>query len=164
MKYVVRAIKYFIWFALILTLTMVIMAALGLVDPKPELMFREGMKSVWQIAILFAVLAFVYPMTGFRKQEAIIPGEYSEIRDKVVSFMESKGYYLETEEGENMTFRLSSKVGAIMKMLEDRITFIRTPDGFEVEGLRKVIVRIISGLEYKLKEDSENDYSQYRES
>ena len=161
MKYVVRAIKYFIWFALILTLTMVIMAALGLVDPKPELMFREGMKSVWQIAILFAVLAFVYPMTGFRKQEAIIPGEYSEIRDKVVSFMESKGYYLETEEGENMTFRLSSKVGAIMKMLEDRITFIRTPDGFEVEGLRKVIVRIISGLEYKLKEDSENDYSKY---
>ena len=70
MKYVVRAIKYFIWFALILTLTMVIMAALGLVDPKPELMFREGMKSVWQIAILFGVVAFVYPMTGFRKQEA----------------------------------------------------------------------------------------------
>lgn len=159
MKYVVRAIKYFIWFALILTLTMVIMAALGLVDPKPELMFREGMKSVWQIAILFGVVAFVYPMTGFRKQEAIIPGEYSAIRDKIIRFMEQRGYFLEKEEGENMSFRLRSKFGAFMKMFEDRVTMTRTTDGFEVEGMRKEIVRLISGLEYMFRNNSEDDYS-----
>ena len=159
MKYVVRAIKYFIWFALILTLTMVIMAALGLVDPKPELMFREGMKSVWQIAILFAVLAFVYPMTGFRKQDAIIPGDYSQIRDKVVNFMESRGYGLETEEGEDMTFRLNSKIGRAMKMFEDRVTFTRSAQGFRLEGLRKEIVRLISGLEYIFRNETEDNYS-----
>ncbi len=159
MKYVVRAIKYFIWFALILTLTMVIMAALGLVDPKPELMFREGMKSVWQIAILFGVVAFVYPMTGFRKQDAIIPGEYSDIRDKIIRFMEQRGYFLEKEEGENMSFRLRSKFGAFMKMFEDRVTMTRTIDGFEVEGMRKEIVRLISGLEYMFRNNSEDDYS-----
>ncbi|MBR1927670.1 MAG: hypothetical protein IJ840_08010 [Bacteroidales bacterium] len=158
-KYLVRALKYFIWFALILCLTMAVMAALGLVDPQPELMFRDGIKSVWQIAALFAAIALVYPMTGFRTQDAIVPGEYSQIRGKVINFMESRGYILETEEGENMTFRLRSKFGAFMKMFEDRITMTRSMDGFKVEGLRKEIVRIISGLEYMFGNETVDNYS-----
>mgnify|MGYP007069861668 CR=1 FL=1 len=151
MRYLIRALKYFIYFVIIFTLVMLIMSALGLVDPNPQAMFRDGWKSVWQIAALFFVIALVYPLTGFRKQEAIVPGEYDEIKDKVVSFMSSKGYELESEEGETMTFRLRSKVGQAFKMFEDRITMVKSPTGFEIEGLRKVIVRIISGLEYSFK-------------
>ena len=159
MRYLIRAIKYFVYFAVVLTITMAIMAALGLVDPDPQVMFRDGWKSVWQIAILFAVVSLVYPMTGFRRQEAIGPGEYSEVRDKVVKFMESKDYVLETEEGENMTFRLRSPFGRAVKMWEDRVTFIKEPGGFQIEGLRKVIVRLISGLEYTFRNESDDYYS-----
>lgn len=67
--------------------------------------------------------------------------------------MESRGYELETEENQIMTFRLHSKVSRIAKMLEDRVTFIKVPEGFEVEGLRKDIIRLISGLEYKLNNE-----------
>lgn len=153
MKYIIRAVKYFIWFILILTIVMLIMAVLGLVEPDPNLMFREGWKSIWQIAILFGIVAALYPMLGFRKQEAIVPGEYPQVRDEVVSYMESRGYELETEENQIMTFRLHSKVSRIAKMLEDRVTFIKVPEGFEVEGLRKDIIRLISGLEYKLNNE-----------
>lgn len=159
MRYLIRAIKYFVYFAVVLTITMAIMAALGLVDPDPQVMFRDGWKSVWQIAILFAVVSLVYPMTGFRRQEAVVPGEYSEVRDKVVKFMESKDYVLETEEGEIMTFRLRSSLGRAVKMWEDRVTFIKEPGGFVVEGLRKVIVRLISGLEYTFRSESDDNYS-----
>jgi len=158
MKYLIRALKYFVWFCVILTITLYVMAALGVVEPNIESMFRGGTKSLWQIAILFLVLAAIYPFSGFMRKDVIIPGEYSAIRDKVIKFMESRGYSLETEEGENMTFRLRSKVGAAFKMFEDRITFTRTSFGFEAEGLRKVVVRIASGLEYAFKEGTE-DYS-----
>ena len=159
MRYLIRSLKYFVWFTVILCITMGIMVALGVVDADPKLMFRDGMKSVWQIAVLFFVVALVYPLTGFRKINAVVPGEYNEVRDKVVSFMESKGYYLETEEGEIMTFRLRSKVGAFLKMNEDRVTFVKEPGGFVVEGLRKVTIRLVSGLEYKFRDEGNDSYS-----
>lgn len=159
MRYLIRSLKYFVWFTVILCITMGIMVALGVVDADPKLMFRDGMKSVWQIAVLFFVVALVYPLTGFRKINAVVPGEYNEVRDKVVSFMESKGYYLETEEGEMMTFRLRSKVGAFLKMNEDRVTFVKEPGGFVVEGLRKVTIRLVSGLEYKFRDEGNDSYS-----
>lgn len=159
MRYLIRSLKYFVWFTVILCITMGIMVALGVVDADPKLMFRDGMKSVWQIAALFFVVALVYPLTGFRKINAVVPGEYNEVRDKVVSFMESKGYYLETEEGEIMTFKLRSKVRAFLKMNEDRVTFVKEPGGFVVEGLRKVTIRLVSGLEYKFRDEGNDSYS-----
>lgn len=159
MRYLIRSLKYFIWFTAILCITMGIMVALGVVEADPSLMFRDGIKSIWQIAALFLVVSLVYPLAGFRKNEAIIPGEYNEVRDKVVSFMESKGYALETEEGEMMTFKLRSKVAAFFKMNEDRVTFTKIPGGFELEGLRKVIVLLISGLEYQFRDGMNDSYS-----
>ena len=44
-------------------------------------------------------------------------------------------------------------------MYEDRITMIHEPGGFQMEGLRKDLVRIISFLEYKFKDNSEDEYS-----
>ena len=159
MKYLVRVLKYFIWFTVILAITLFIMSALGLVESTPEAMFKEGTKSIWQIALIFLVVSFLYPITGFRKMDAVIPGEYSEIKDNVVRFMESRGYRLESEEGETMKFRLRSKVSAFFKMFEDRITMVKEPGGFSVEGMRREIVRIISGLEHKFKNESDDNYS-----
>ena len=159
MKYLIRAGKYFLWFSFFMALVLLIMSVLGLVEADPDLMFRNGTSSIKQIAILFAVIALTYPLVGFRTETAIIPGSYSQIRDKIVRFMESKGYLLETEEGEGMTFRLKSKFGRAMKMFEDRVTFTRSAEGFNIEGLRKEIVRIISGLEYMFRNETEDEYS-----
>jgi hypothetical protein len=53
-----------------------------------------------------------------------------------------------------MTFRLRSKVSAIFKMLEDRITLTRTEGGFAAEGLTKEVVRIAGALEYRFRDRS----------
>lgn len=159
MKYLIRSIKYFVWFAIILAITMTVMASLGLVEADLESMFRDGTKSLWQIAALFAIFALLYPMTGFRNQKTEIPGEYGEIRDKIIGLMGQRGYVLEKEDGENMTFRLETKFRQAMKMFEDRITMTRVPGGFKIEGLRKEVVRIISFLEYKFRENGEDIYS-----
>ena len=100
---------------------------------------------------MFAAISSVYPIFGFVKKEALIPGEYAEVRDGVVKYMEDKGYRLEKEEGENLTFRNRSFLNRLSRMLEDRITLNRTLGGFEVEGLRKDTIRIIYGLENAMR-------------
>lgn len=159
MKYLIRSVKYFFWFAIVLAIMMVIMSLLGMVELNLDSMFKDGIKSVWQIAVMFLVLAFVYPISGFMKKDALIPGDYADIRDGVIKVMESKGYMLETEEGENMTFRFRSMGMRAFKMFEDRITLTRTPRGFQVEGLRRIVVRIVGALEYAFMDKSQDVYS-----
>ena len=65
--------------------------------------------------------------------------------------MHERGYVLESEEGENMTFRLQSPVMRLFRMLEDRITFTRCGTGFELEGPVKDLVRIASALESRFR-------------
>ena len=106
--------------------------------------------------MLFAFVSAFYPRFGFIKRSAIINGEFSDIRGGIIEYMEARGYRLESENGENMTFRLRSKFSALVKMMEDRITMTREMGGFEVEGLTKEVVRIVGGLEYKFRAADED--------
>ena len=155
MKYIVRAVKYFFYFSILLIIILTVLVLAHVVDGNVETMFRDGYNSLWQIGLMFAAVSAIYPVFGFVKKEAVIPGEYSEIRDDVVKFMESRGYRLERENGENLTFRSRSIFNRISRMMEDRITFTRSLGGFELEGLRKDTIRIIYGLENAMRRSSD---------
>lgn len=151
MKYFIRAVKYFFYFTILFVVIMAALVFIGVVKADVSLMFRDGYKSLWQIALLFAFVSAFYPRFGFIKRSVLLKGEYSDLRGGVIEYMEMRGYRLESEEGENMTFRLRSKFSALFKMFEDRITMTRELGGFEVEGLTKEVVRIVGGLEYKFR-------------
>ena len=151
MKYFIRAVKYFFYFSIIVTIIMAALVFFKVIDSNIELMFRNGYNSLWHIALMFAVVSAFYPMLGFMKKEALIPGEYKDIRPAIVEYMQEKGYALETENGENLNFRLRNGINRLSRMYEDRISFIRNFSGFQVEGLRKDVVRIVYGLEYKFR-------------
>ncbi len=118
-------------------------------------MFRSGWKSVLEIAALFAVLSAIYPKFGYCKRDADIAGEYSEIRQGVIEYMNERGYDLENEDGENMLFRSRSAYTRIVKMGEDKVTLTRKLGGFTLEGISKEVNRLASGLEYKFRSDDE---------
>ena len=122
---------------------------------RPATMFRNGFKSVGQILLLFAVVAAIYPKVGFCKRKAVVEGEFEDLKDGIKIIMEDRGYRLESENGEKMTFRLTSKINAVARMLEDRVTVCAVPDGLEVEGITKDVIRIISNLEYRLRSGNE---------
>ena len=155
MKYFVRAVKYFFYFTILLVVIMAALVLIGVVKADIGLMFRDGYKSLWQIAALFALVSAFYPRFGFIRRSAMLKGEYSDLRGGIVDYMEARGYRLESEDGENMTFRLRSRFSALFKMFEDRITMTRELGGFEVEGLTKEVVRIVGGLEYKFRAPDE---------
>ena len=154
-KYIVRAIKYFFYFSFLLALFLTILVLAGVVEGNIETMFRGGFRSLLSIAIMFICVSAVYPVFGFVRKSAIIPGEYKDIRGSLVEAMESRGYILEKEEGENLSFRLKSTLNKLTRMYEDRITFTRELGGFSVEGLRKDAIRIIYGMESRFRKDEE---------
>lgn len=154
MKYIIRAVKYYFYFCILLALMLGILSVCHVIEGPVEGMFREGYDSLIKIAIMFGCVSAVYPLFGFMKKEALIPGEYGEIRDGVVGYMESRGYRLESEQDENLTFRSRSAVNRLFRMYEDRITLTRRVTGFDVEGLRKDVVRIVYGLEARMRQNS----------
>lgn len=156
-KYIIRAIKYFFYFTILMIVIMSILVMAHVLDGNVETMFRDGYRSLWQIAVMFACVASIYPIFGFVRKTALVSGEYSEVRDKVVKFMEDRGYRLEKEDGENMSFRHKNFLNRLSRMCEDRITFTRTLGGFDLEGLRKDTIRIIYGLENAFRQENDTD-------
>ena len=153
MKYLVRAIKYFAYLAIILCIFIVLLSVFGLVGNSLDEIFRDGAQSLLKIAGILVIFAAIYPRLGFGTRNVFIPGAYDEIRGGIVDVMHDRGYVLEAEEGENLKFRIQSPVTRVFRMFEDRITFTRLATGFELEGPSKDLVRIISALEYKVRQE-----------
>lgn len=157
MRYLIRALKYFVYFGLMLIVIMVVLYALRMTDPQAKdfasMFFKDGYDSLKLIALVFAAVSAVYPLIGFASLKAIVPGEYAEIRPLVVEYMEDRGYVLEREDGENLSFRARSLARKITRMYEDRIELERDFTGFTVKGKRSDIVRIIHGLESKARQE-----------
>ena len=148
MKYIVRVLKYFVFITVVMALILLVLALAGVVGKDITQMFRNGWNSVWQIALMFLAVSTIYPRFGFCKRGVVIPGSYDEIRPGIVHYMAGRGYEVEKEEGEDLSFRLKSPLQRFLKLLfEDRITFTRDRAGFYVEGRTKDVVRIVSGLE-----------------
>lgn len=151
MKYAIRAVKYFFYIVIIVAIMFGILMAVGYLDTDINSLFKNGYNSLWQIAIVFALLSALYPSFGFMKKDVIVPGEYNEIRPIVIKAMEERGYSLESEEGENLTFRRNGGLSKLTRMLEDRITLTRDITGFQMEGLRKDVVRLVYAIESKAR-------------
>ena len=149
MKYFIRAVKYFVYFAVILTIILSVLALLGVIDSSIETMFKDGYKSLWKIAACLAAISAVYPSFGYTRRIVHI----GEDRDRIINFMSSKDYIIEKKEEGVMTFRCSSSFRRLSRMWEDRITLTKEVSGFEMEGYSKDVMRLASGLEYHFKEE-----------
>lgn len=155
MKYLIRALKYFVYITCLMVLLLVALIALGMVSSDVNVMFRNGWQSVWMILGMFFLVALIYPRFGYTRRAAHIPGSYEEIRDGVVRYMEDHGYKLESEEGENLSFISRSVLKRAFRIWEDRITLEREVAGFYVEGLTRDVTRIVYGLEFKFRNPDE---------
>ena len=158
MKYVIRSVKYFFWFAAIFTLIVSALVLTGMAEGDIDSLFRGGRDALWKIAMFFAIVAAVYPKLGFITREVNAPETtWSDSRETIVKYMEANRYQVEQESDEVVTFRIRGGIGRLIKMCEDRITLTKTPSGWDMEGLRKDALRLASGLEQRLNATPEAD-------
>jgi len=150
MKYIRRAVKYFIQISVLLVLIMAVLMLSGMVSKDITVAFQRGWTSVGYIALAFAGMSAVYPLFGYAKRVVPATGEPSETRPLVLEAMQLRGYVLEKEEGDTMAFRLSSPTARAARLWEDRLTLTRVLSGYEIEGLVRDQARVYSALSHKL--------------
>lgn len=150
MKYIIRSVKYFFYFAILTTLIITALVITGLAESDIDQMFRGGASAIWKIAVFFVAIAAVYPKVGFISRKVRTERQWDDIRSQIARYLEDRDFILESEDDQTMTFRHRKPIGRLTRMLEDRITITRGQDGFEMEGLRKDVFRLATGMEYHL--------------
>ena len=147
MRYFVRAVKYFLYLLVILSLVIAVLVISGMVDGDLSSMFVNGYDSYWQIALIAAALAALYPKMGYCTRTAHVFGEPSEAKSRLDKVMGLHGYKLEKSSDQTFCYIKRSPLTRALKMWEDKLTCTVTAAGVEIEGSTKDVVRIISGLE-----------------
>ena len=150
MKYFIRAVKYFFYFAFLTTAIVLVLVATGMASSDINELFEGGYNALWKMAIFFAIVGAVYPKLGFISRKMYIQKGKDEIRDATVEYMSERSYGFESETPDSITFRYRGTIGRLTRMYEDRIILTRTEDGYIMEGLRKDVMRLATGLEYRL--------------
>lgn len=150
MKYLIRSVKYFFYFAMLTTLIILALVVIGAVEGNIESIFEDGYNSLWKIAVFFLLVAAVYPKFGFIRRKLDTTADWAAVKEKAVSYMQEKPFKLESQTEDSISFRRRDALSRITKMGEDRITLTRTDEGYYMEGLRKDIILYATGLESEL--------------
>ena len=150
MKYLIRFVKYLIYFASLTTAIILALVFIGAVEGNIEAIFEEGYDSLWKMALFFVAVAAVYPSLAFIKRDIPASGEFAELKGEIIEFMKERRYELESNNGSILTFRIKGVAGKLAKMYEDRIIISATLGGIQMEGLRKDIIRLSTGLASRL--------------
>ena len=150
MKYLIRAVKYFFYFAILTTLIILALILIGAVEGGIENIFDEGYNSLWKIAVFFAIVAAVYPKFGFVTRKLDTTADWTTVSETAKRYFCEKPFRVESETEDTVTFRRRSPMERLTKMNEDRITLVRTEEGCRMEGLRKDVFLYATGLESQI--------------
>ncbi len=153
MKYLIRSIKYLVYFVLIFFLIVGLIylfsiqkqSGLSFVE-----MFQEG--SFPKLAIFFLVVAALYPALGFGKRNLYLNGEYSKYADVIDLAMRDLEYEKTSEEDGRTVYRCSSRTKRLGRMYEDAITFDTSDNPVVIEGFRKDTTRVLSTVSYRIRQ------------
>ncbi len=155
MKYFIRSVKYFFYFAFLTTAIILALVLIGAVEGSIETIFEDGYNSVWKIAIFFAMVAAVYPKFGFIRRKLETNADWNTVKGKTIDYFQAKPFVLESQTEDSVSFRRRDVISRITKMGEDRITVCKTEEGYFMDGLRKDVIVFATGLEYDLPHDGE---------
>ena len=152
MRYLVRSVKYFFYFAFLTSALVYILVIIGAVEGNIESIFEGGYTALLKMALFFAAVAAVYPSLAFIKRDITISGGFEAHKDEIIDYMKERRYELETSTENGLSFRIKGIAGKLSKVNEDRIIITPTLEGAQMEGLRKDIIRLAMGLEAKLSQ------------
>ncbi len=153
MRYLIRSIKYLIYFVLIFFL---IVGLIYLFSTQKQSglsfaeMFQEG--SFPKLAIFFIFVAATYPALGFGKRQLHLNGEYSKYADIIDLAMRDLEYEKSSEEGSKVVYRCASHTKRLGRMYEDAITFDVSGNPVVIEGFRKDTTRVLNTLSYRIRQ------------
>lgn len=146
-RYIIRALKHFVKFALIAAIVVLVLHLAGFTQGGIDEIFTNGWDALWQMALMFLAISAIYPKLIY--MEVFIPaaGENESKSAKLVEFFTSHGYILEKKDSESISFRQKGFGKRFKRLFEDRITVHYNLEAIRIEGPRKDIYPMSSALE-----------------
>ncbi|MBQ9411107.1 MAG: hypothetical protein IJU21_05815 [Bacteroidales bacterium] len=153
MKHLRRAAKYFVQMSVIFVLIIGVLMLTGMVSKDVAVAFRNGWKSIWMIAALFAAMSLAYPFFGYGKRKIHANGDPAPMWDKIDEAMDMRGYeFCGNAPDGGRKYRLKSPLNRVARIWEDTITIQSVLGGFEAEGLVRDLSRVVMTIDRKLNE------------
>lgn len=163
MKYLLRSIKYFLFFSLLFFIFTAIMVLFtdgttfeNVFRLKGSILFPSDY-AMLKILALFLAVAAIYPSLAFVKKEAFIGGTFDENKNKIIGVFDNAGYMLENEDDEVLSFRIKNGFNRFSRLYEDRITITKDENPLILTGYRKDIFRLASAIEYATRREEETE-------
>ena len=157
MKYLIRSVKYLLYFALLFCIITLIIALLMNHDITHfSGLFVEG--ALWKIIGVFVLVSAVYPLFGFKKNHLVIDGEFANYRDIIVETMQAAYYKLVEETSSKLVFRTVKTAVKFSRMWEDAVTYeLKDNNELVVDGPYKDTLRFIRTISYRYRMNQQKE-------
>ena len=155
MKYFIRSVKYFVYFAFMCGIILVLTFHFSV---KPEgltlmdMLMVDG--SIYKMLAFFVAVAAVYPALGFQKKPVYV-SNVKEHRKEIVELFENANYMIAQESATSITFKLRNPFLRVLRLCEDYVTIDYAENPIIIDGLRKDVLRFGRGIEYICREDQQ---------
>lgn len=154
MKYLIRSVKYFLYFAILFSILVLIMFY---TSSRPQGttvfdLFKED--SGYQILLFFIVFSGVYPLLGFSKKQIYV-NNLPEKKAEIIELFKNANFIVTAETNTSITFRHKNKILRLTRMYEDSVVVNFSENPVIIEGMRKDVLRFSRGIEYICQKDSE---------
>jgi len=155
MKYVIRAVKYLVYFTVMCSIILILTFHFSV---KPEgltlmdMLLVDG--SLYKMLAFFVAVAAIYPALGFQKKPLYV-SNVKENRKQIVELFENANYVIASEDATSISFKLRNPFLRLMRLYEDYVTIDFSENPVMIEGLRKDVLRFGRGIEYICREEEE---------
>ena len=150
MKYLRRALKYYLQICVLFVIIIGALMLTGLVSKDVAVAFQKGWTSIGYIAGIFIVMSAAYPFFGYGKRRIRANGDPADHRNSILEAMDAREYRLVSEKDGEMRFCLKSPASRFFRIFEDTITITPVMGGFEAEGLLRDLTRVVSSIDHKI--------------
>lgn len=142
MKYALRAVKYFVYIAIIFCIVVLILfyTSSHTADMTVFDLFKEG--AWWKILVFLLAISAIYPIFGFATKEMYGDLDFAGKRDVIIKAMEQYNYVLCNQTPTSFTFRHKNMAIRIIRMMEDEVVIDFSSKPATISGLRKEVFRV----------------------
>jgi len=157
-KYLLRAVKYFIFIFVFFVILICIVFYTSRHDPSlmPWDMFKGNEKN---LLLFFIVFSFAYPFIGYGRREVVVGKHYEEHKAEIQNMLAEANMNFVREdkdfEGSTMIYHHGNMFIRFMRLFEDTLKIRYINGVLQMDGIRADVVRFSHNIEWIMQKAEE---------
>lgn len=156
--YIRRALKYLLSLVILYVAVVWIMVAAGLAEATTmneigAILFRTQRGIIVVVAVL--LWSFAHPFVGYTMR--FVEADPEADRERIINAFMQSGFVLKVERQGEMIFRAAGFMQRLRLLFEDKITVRSDGSGVEINGSRRIVVRVAVRLNTYIQNAKRNE-------